>query len=127
MGVADDLFFQPVAAFGIGAGHLIAKRLLQMLDFTFQAAFLFVEKSLAVGDEKLRVANLRTVEGRIVDLGHNALGQGEPYADGGRLSGLPINRSFVSRGWVLCFRAHDQVTNYPTGACESPAGVLKTG
>src|SRR5260370_9779319 len=87
MGVADDLFFQPVAAFGIGAGHLIAKRLLQMLDFTFQAAFLFVEKSLAVGDEKLRVANLRTVDGRIVDLGHNALGQGEPYAAGGRISG----------------------------------------
>ncbi len=44
-----------------------------------------------------------------------------------RDSGDPLLRVSVPPWWVFSFRPHDQVTNYTPGACESPAGVLKTG
>src|SRR5262249_22139956 len=62
----------------------VAQRLrLDPRDVAAQAALFLVKEGLAVGDQKLRVANLRAVNGGIVDLGHNALGQGEPDAAGG--------------------------------------------
>ncbi len=49
------------------------------------------------------------------------------HARSRRLRAIPAICCSVSPWWVFSFRPHDQVTNCTPGACESPAGVLKTG
>src|SRR5262249_28882631 len=99
--IANDVLFQMVAPLGIGADHAIAQRLrLNPRDVTAQVAPFLVKESLAVGDEELRVPNLRAVNGGIVDLCHNTLSQSEPDAAGGRVSGTDsVLRTGGPRRW----------------------------
>src|SRR5271169_1491175 len=63
MRVGDDLGDELVAAGAIGIGNAHAKpAVAQVLDARVEVAMGVMEEALAVGDEELKVANLRMVE-----------------------------------------------------------------
>ncbi len=74
MRVGDDLLdYDLVAARPVGVGNPHAEAVLrQVLDRGFQVAMRVVEESLAVGNQKLKIANLRAIDGRVVNLAEHA-------------------------------------------------------
>src|SRR5262245_58770495 len=60
----------------------------------FQVSFFFMEKRLAVSDQILQIAELRTVNRREVGFRDDALDKREPHSAGGRISGA--NSLFVA-------------------------------
>src|SRR5262249_40033024 len=66
----------------------IAQRVhLHAVDLAGELAPFFVEESGAVRNQELRIANLRAIDGGIVDLSQNTLTQREPDPAGGGISG----------------------------------------
>jgi hypothetical protein len=54
----------------------------QLFQFGFEVPLFFVEKTLPVGDEILKVADLWPVDGRIVNFGDDAVPKGKPNPAG---------------------------------------------
>jgi hypothetical protein len=50
-------------------------------------ALLFMEETLAIGDQKLKVANLGPVDRGVIRFRDYAIPKGEPYPAGGRVRG----------------------------------------
>ena len=85
--VGDDLFDNAVPPVGIGIGDAIAQGFgRQPLRRGHEIVLLLVQEVLAVGDQVLKVPQLRTIHGRIVDLGENAAPHREPDAARGGIS-----------------------------------------
>ncbi len=77
--VADDLLGQRVAAVGIAVDVADAESFrINVFELRLQVALLFVEEGLAVGDQKLHVADLGAVDGGVVDLVEDSVRAGEP-------------------------------------------------
>jgi hypothetical protein len=86
MRVGDDLLDDAIAAVAGGAGDAHAERTIaERLEPGHVVAPLVVEERLAVGHEVLQVADLRAVDGGIVDLVQDAGGYGEPHRAAGRV------------------------------------------
>src|SRR5689334_23936576 len=78
MRIGDDFLGDPVAPLGIGIRDPVTQRVRgQVLVGVVQMA-LVVEEGLPVADEVLQVAYLRLIDGRVVDLVQDTLGDGEP-------------------------------------------------
>ena len=72
MRIADNLLDEAVAASGVGVHIPHPERLrVKVLEGRHQVALFFVRKGLAVCYQKLHVANLRAIDGRVVDLVQN--------------------------------------------------------
>ena len=78
--VADDLLGQRVAAIGIAVDVANPKSFrIDVFELRLQVALLLVEEGLAVGDQKLHVADLGAVDGGVVDLVQDSMRAGEPH------------------------------------------------
>ncbi len=87
MGIGDDFLDDAVLPPRIDVRDPIAERVGgQELVCVVQFAFV-VEESLAVGDQVLQIADLRPIDGRIINLIENTLGNGEPHATQGGVGG----------------------------------------
>ncbi len=79
MRVADDFLGDGVAAVGIAVDVADAESLdVDVFELRVQVPLFLVEKGLAVGDQKLHVADLGAVDGGVVDLVENSMRAGEP-------------------------------------------------
>ena len=77
--VADDLLLNGVAAFRIPVGDLEAQRVgVDQLDRADGVAALVVEEGFPIAHHVLHVAHLRRVDGGVVDLGVDAVGERVP-------------------------------------------------
>jgi len=84
MRVADNVLDQLVAAFLVAIGVADAEGLgMDVLEAGNQVALFFVDEAGAIGDQQLHVASLGMVDGGVVDLVEDAVGDGEPDAAGG--------------------------------------------
>ena len=111
MRVADDLLFDGVPALGVGVGDLEAQRAgVDKLNLAGGIPALVVKKSLLVADQKLQIANLRSIDGGIVDFGVHPIGQRVPQTAGdGIRRSHPVFRAprparfnpRTTRGWIL--------------------------
>ena len=88
MRVADDLAGEAVATLAVAIAHAHSQRVrVDVLELVSQIPPLFMEKRLAIGDEKLHVANLRAIDRGAVDLVQDAVRHGEPDFAGGGIGG----------------------------------------
>jgi len=86
MRIGDDLFDDGVAFLRISVGDSVFQRVAgQTLYFCEKMALLLVEKTLPIGDEILKITDLRPIYGWIIDLGQDTVPHGEPYPAGGRI------------------------------------------
>src|SRR5579872_549345 len=94
MGIGDDFFDQPITSLRIRTDDADAEAMAaKVLDGRIQSAASIVNERFAVGYEILQVADLRTVDCRIVDFAHDAAGNREP----------DMTRSRVGRtNYLLC-------------------------
>ena len=87
MGIGDDLFGDTEMHLGIDIGDTITERVRgQAFMGAVQLAFI-PEEGLPVSNEVLQVAYLRPINGGIIDLVHDALGNGKPDPAQSRVSG----------------------------------------
>jgi hypothetical protein len=88
MGIADDLFFNPISALRVSAGSVISQSVrFKPHDLAHHVAFLFLEKALAVSDKKLRIADLRPIDCGVVDFSYDAERHREPDSARSRVRG----------------------------------------
>src|SRR5271156_3289751 len=81
MGIGDDFLEEMIAAVGRVADYFHAEPdVSEILGGGMEMAALFVEKSLAVGDEELEVAHLRLIDRGEIDFVEHAGGGREPQA-----------------------------------------------
>src|ERR1043166_2081812 len=79
MRIGKDMFYNPIAV----VRRRIRKRVEQaialwIIDRVSQVAFFLVTKRFSVTYEKLKVAGVRLIDMRIVNLVHDAVTQGKP-------------------------------------------------
>ena len=88
VGVRDDLLFNLVAPVRVGVHDAICERIRPgSLHLRPKMALLFMEETLTIGDQILKVTNLRPVNCGVVGFGDNAIPKGEPEAAGGGVGG----------------------------------------
>src|SRR5664279_1405354 len=86
--VTDDLFFDGVSPLGIGVGDFEAqRRAAYAVQMCLHMATLVMEECLPVCHQVLNIADLRGVDGGVVNLGDHAIGDGVPDAAGHGVSG----------------------------------------
>jgi hypothetical protein len=95
--VADHFAHDGVAAVAVGIADANGERVLvDVFELVDEIAAFLVEEGFSVGDEKLHVANLGTVDGGGVNFVENAVGDGKPDFAGGGVSGR--DSVFSARG-----------------------------
>src|ERR1700737_4036765 len=88
MGIADDFLDDAIPAFGIRASDFETQgAAVEALGVGVEIRALVMEESFAVGDEKLEIAQLGTIDRGIVNLVQDAAGEGVPDPAGRRISG----------------------------------------
>ena len=86
--VRDDLLFNLVAAVRIGVHDAIGQRIRPgALHLRLEVALLFMEETLPIGDQILKVTNLGPVNCGVISFGDNAIPKSEPEATGGSVGG----------------------------------------
>ena len=100
MRIGDDLLFNLIAPIRVGVQDAICERIRPgALHAGLKMALFFMEESLAIGDEILKVANLWAVQRGVIGFGDNAIPKSEPEAAGGGVSvPTPSLAPFVHRG-----------------------------
>ena len=79
-----------------------------------------MQESFAVGDQKLHIAHLRPVDGRVVHLVENAVGEGEPDAAGVGVGGA---HAFLGRAGPA--RADARSPKGVTGQFNAASAVIQ--
>ena len=86
MRIGEDMFYETIAAVAVRIGEPIKKAIaLRVFDLVIQIAFFLVAKCFAVADEKLKVARVRLIDVRIINLVDDAVAQREPKAATGMI------------------------------------------
>lgn len=86
MWVRDDLFNDGVSLLWVGVGDSVLQCMTrQALCFRMEMAFLFVKKTLSIGNKELEVTDLRTIYGGIINFSKDAVPQGKPNPTGCRV------------------------------------------
>ena len=83
-GLYDELFREREAAFGIVPADAISLRRYQPLNCVIEIQLLFEKHSVAIGEQKLQVAHLGAIDGRIIDLREDAAPDRKPDTASGR-------------------------------------------
>ena len=79
MRIGEHVFYQPVTALALRIGQAVKDAIaFRVFDPVVQVALFLVAKCLAVGDEELKVARVRLIDMRVVNLIDNAVTQREP-------------------------------------------------
>ena len=79
MRITDYLLNDSIAPLRVGTAYTKAQRMVRKaFNLMFKVALLLVKKRLAIRDQILKVANLRTVDGRVVNLIKYPVGDGVP-------------------------------------------------
>jgi hypothetical protein len=74
MRVRYDLLYEPIPALSVGALDVVAERVfVDIRDLAPKIASLFVEKSFAIRDEELHIANLGAVDRGVVNFVQNSV------------------------------------------------------
>jgi hypothetical protein len=74
MRVRYDFLFKPVAAFRVGAFDAVPESVfLNVRNRVLKVSLLFVEEGFPVRDKELHIANLGTIDRRIVNFVQNAM------------------------------------------------------
>jgi len=87
--IRHDILDNAIPARGVGIGEAVVTACFfsRIFEFVFEIAAFLMAKGLAVSDEKLEIAGVRTINIRIVDLVDNSVAQREPDAAAGMVSG----------------------------------------
>src|SRR6266545_3378763 len=84
MRIGEDMFYDAIAAARLRIRETVKKAItLRVLDRVSQVAFFLVAKRFSIAYEKLKVARVRLIDVRVVNLVHNAVTQREPNAAAG--------------------------------------------
>src|SRR6266568_1061143 len=79
MRIGEHLLNDPVTAIGLGIRQTVQRAVaLRVLNPMLQITLLLVAKSLAIGDEKLKIPRVRLIYARVVNLVDDAVAQCEP-------------------------------------------------
>ena len=85
--IGEDIFYNAIATSRLRIRETVKKAIaLRVLDRVSQVAFFLVAKRLAVSYEKLKVACVRLIDVRIINLVQDAVAQGKPNAATGMIS-----------------------------------------
>src|ERR1041385_1200621 len=84
-GFNDNFFGKQYLSVWIMGGHLVSLRRLQARNPRLEIAFFFEEKTVAIRKKEFHIAQLRTVDGWIVNLGQDAATNREPDASPARI------------------------------------------
>src|SRR5258705_8002682 len=86
MRICQHLFYDPVAALAIRICKAVKQAIaLRVFDQMVEVALFLVAKCFAITDEKLKVAGVRLIDPRIVNLIDNSVTQREPEAATGMI------------------------------------------
>jgi hypothetical protein len=88
VGICDDLLVQVVATFGVDAVRAIPESVVDGLQpaVAFKIVDLIMDERLAIGDQELKVPELRTVNSGPVALRYDSFPKGEPELGGSGVS-----------------------------------------
>src|SRR2546428_667144 len=79
MRIREDVFYQPVAAVGLGIRQTVKEAItLRIFDQVIQVALFFVAERFAITYQKLKVARVGMIDARIVNLIDDAVTEREP-------------------------------------------------
>ena len=79
MRVREHVFYEPVAALTLRIGKAVKETItLRVFDQVIQIALFLVAKCFAIANEKLKVARVRLIDARIVNLIDDAVTEREP-------------------------------------------------
>ena len=88
MRVGQDMLYDPVAPVRFGIGEPVENTVpFRVFDPVIQVALFLVAEGLAVADEKLKIARVRLVDGRVVDFVDDAVTEREPDPAARMISG----------------------------------------
>ena len=81
MRIRHDILDNAIPARGVGIGEAVVQRaFFRIFEFVFEIAAFLMAKGLAVSDEKLEIAGVRTINIRIIDFVDDAVAESEPDA-----------------------------------------------
>ena len=96
MRIGEDVLDQPVAPVGFRIGEPVEKTIaFRVFDPVIQVALFLVAKRFPVADEKLKIARVRLVNGRVVDFVDDAMAEREPDPAARMISGA---QAFLGAG-----------------------------
>src|SRR5882672_7608133 len=77
--IRHDILDNAIPARGVGIGEAVVQRaFFRIFEFVFEIAAFLMAKGLAVSDEKLEIAGVRTINIRIIDFVDDAVAESEP-------------------------------------------------
>src|SRR3954451_5572357 len=84
--VRYDFLLQPIPVVAVGTFDVIAESMFVNIgDRALQVTLLFMKEGLPIGDQELHIANLRPIDGGVVNFVQNAMRQREPDPTPGRI------------------------------------------
>jgi hypothetical protein len=87
MRIGEDMFYDTIATTRFRIRETVKKAIaLRVIDRVIQVAFFLVAKRFTIAYEKLKVARVRLINVRIVNLIHDAVTQSKPNAATGVIS-----------------------------------------
>ena len=88
MGIGEDVFYQPVATVTLRICKAVKQTIaLRVFDEVIQVALFLVAKSFTITDKKLKVARVRLINARIINLIDDAVTKRKPEPATGMIGG----------------------------------------
>src|SRR6266850_1669307 len=79
MRIGEHMFYDPVATVRLRIGEAVKKAItLRVFDQVIQVPLFLVAKRFAITDQKLKVARVRLIDARIINLIDDAVAEREP-------------------------------------------------
>src|SRR5689334_15462765 len=79
MRVGQNVFYEAIASIGFGIGEPVKNTIpFRVFDPVIQVALFLVAKRCSVADEKLKIACIGLVDGRVIDFIDDAVAEREP-------------------------------------------------
>jgi hypothetical protein len=79
MWISENVFYNPIATTRFRIRETVKKAIaFRVINRVIQVAFFFMAKCFAVANEKLKVARVRLIDMRIVNLVYDAVAEREP-------------------------------------------------
>ena len=106
MRIREDVFYQSVATAGLRIRQTVKEAIaLRICDHVIQVALFLVAKRFPVTDKKLKVARVRSIDARIINLIDDAVTKREPEAATGMIGRAHAFLRARSPAWLDSRRA----------------------